>query len=287
MGIFVHSTSPEIPNSPESEAAKNIVLQMTEEEKYSILNGVGFISRLQEEGYYVGNEPPIDRLGIPSIKMQDAAQGFRTTDERMIGGVTAWPCSLAVASTWDVSRMEEWGHALGVEHRTKGANVILGPAVNVHRVAKGGRNAEYLSGEEPTLGVDLTKAYIRGVQAEGVMAVVKHFALNNQETSRNSVDSHCDERTMQEVYYPPFAAAVSEGVASFMCSYNLVNSTHSCGNDSLLSRDLKSRMGFEGFVMSDWWAIHDKGWQNYGLDMDMPGTGENMRFAKQQSNSIN
>ena len=102
---------------------------------------------------------------------------------------------------------------------------------------------------QPALGVALTKSYIRGVQAEGVMAVVKHFALNNQETSRNTVDSHCDERTMQEVYYPPFEAAVEEGVASFMCSYNLVNATHSCGSESLLSRDLKERMGFEGFVM--------------------------------------
>ena len=125
---------------------------MTEEEKHSILNGVGFTTRIQQDGYYVGNEPAVPRLGLPSIKMQDAAQGFRTTDELMVGQVTAWPCSLAISATWDVDRTEEWGHALGVEHRVKGANVILGPAVNVHRVAKGGRNAEYLSGESVRSG---------------------------------------------------------------------------------------------------------------------------------------
>ncbi|GMH83616.1 hypothetical protein TrVE_jg11379 [Triparma verrucosa] len=248
-----------------------LVAQMDTSEKYSIVNGVGWISRKQQSGYYIGNEPAVDRLGIPSIKMQDAAQGFRTTDERIIGEVTAWPCSLGVASAWDVDLMEDWGHALGKEHRAKGANMILGPSVNVHRVAKGGRNAEYLSGESPKLGEEMARSYVRGVQEEGVMAVVKHFALNNQENDRNTIDSHADERTMQEVYYPPFKAAVDEGVASFMCSYNLVNGTHSCGNEDLLVRDLKERMGFEGFVMSDWWAVNEVGYQNAGLDMDMPG----------------
>ncbi|GMI10032.1 hypothetical protein TrLO_g15347 [Triparma laevis f. longispina] len=258
-------------NSGADDDIAALVADMTTAEKYSILNGVGFATKIQLSGYYVGNEPAVERLNIPSIKMQDAAQGFRTTDERMVGEVTAWPCSLAAAGAWDVALMEDWGHALGKEHRTKGANVILGPSVNVHRVAKGGRNAEYLSGESPKLGEEMVRSYVRGVQEEGVMAVVKHFALNNQENNRNTVDSHADERTMQEVYFLPFKAAVDEGVASFMCSYNLVNGTHSCGNEDLLQRDLKDRMGFEGFVMSDWWAVHDAGYQNAGLDMDMPG----------------
>ena len=105
--------------------------------------------------------------------MQDAAQGFRTTDIRQVGQVTSWPCSLGVSAAWDVDLMESWGKALGAEHRAKGANVILGPSINVHRVAKGGRNAEYISGESPALGSMLTPAYVRGVQGAGVMAVAK------------------------------------------------------------------------------------------------------------------
>jgi beta-glucosidase len=153
----------------------------------------------QDDGYYIGNEPAVPRLNIPSLNMQDAAQGFRTTDIRQIGQVTAWPCSLAVAGTWDAELAETWGAALGDEHRGKGANVILGPSVNVHRVAVGGRNAEYISGEEPKLGEVMAASYVTGVQSRGVLAVAKHFALNNQETNRNTVDSHASERSMHEV----------------------------------------------------------------------------------------
>jgi len=251
--------------------SSSIVSSMTKSEKYSLLNGVGWKTKIQQSGYYIGNTPSVPRLSIPSLKMQDASQGFRTTDIRQVGQVTSWPCSLAVATSWDPELMESWGVALGREHRAKGSNVILGPSVNVHRVAAGGRNAEYLSGESPSLGVPMTGAYVRGVQGDGVMAVVKHFALNSQETNRNTVNSVADERTMMEVYYPPFAAAVSAGVGSLMCSYNLVNDTHSCGNEELMERDLKGRMGFGGFVMSDWWAVYDTDYPNSGLDMDMPG----------------
>ena len=172
--------------------------------------------------------------------MQDAAQGFRTSSKSIVGTVTSWPSSLHIAASWDAELAEEWGQALGAEHRSKGANVILGPSVNVHRVPRGGRsrakqeldiitrtrtnrglfararrcapphmrvtgrNAEYISGESPHLGSVMASSYVRGVQTQGVVAVVKHFALNNQETNRNGVNSVCDERTMFEVYYPPF-----------------------------------------------------------------------------------
>ena len=262
-----------------SPPSQYIVDKMTQEEKYSLVNGIGWKTKIQQDGYYIGNIPGIPRLSVPSIKMQDAAQGFRTTDVRQVGQVTSWPCSLGVSAAWDVDLMESWGTALGAEHRSKGANVILGPSINVHRIAKGGRNAEYISGESPALGSMLTPAYVRGVQGAGVMAVAKHFALNNQETFRNEVNSVADERTMMEVYYPPFLAAVQSGVASFMCAYNLVNGTHACGNDELLRRDLKGRMGFEGFVMSDWWAVHDVDYPNAGLDMDMPGDDGNFGDA--------
>ena len=114
------------------------------------------------------------------MPLQDAAQGYRTIDSRIVGQVTSWPCGLAVAATWERKLAREWGGALGREFRAKGANVILGPSVNVHRVARNGRNAEYLSGEEPTLGAALAREYVKAVQSEGVAAVVKHFILNSQ-----------------------------------------------------------------------------------------------------------
>jgi beta-glucosidase len=112
---------------------------------------------------------------------------------------------------------------------------------------------------------------VEGVQSQKVMAVMKHFALNSQEIHRNDGSSNIDERTFQEIYLPPFAGAVDAGVASVMCGYNQVNGVHDCANGKLLNRDLKERMGFNGFVMSDWWAIHDTGYQVGGLDMSMPG----------------
>jgi len=151
--------------------------------------------------------------------------------------------------------------------------VILGPSLNLHRVAKGGRNGEYVSGEDPILGAEMARAYIRAVQDNGLLAVAKHFILNNQETNRNTVDAHCDQRSLFEAYYRPFIASVEAGVAAFMCSYNLVNGTHSCENDELLQRHLKDIIGFDGFVQSDWWATHSTS-VDKGLDQDMPGNDE-------------
>ncbi|KAL1522272.1 hypothetical protein AB1Y20_017266 [Prymnesium parvum] len=254
-------------------AAAAVAAELTVEEAASLVQGVGWEGYALREGYYVGSIGAIDRLGLPSINMQDAAAGFRTLDDRQVGEVTSWPCALALAATWDPRLSRELGHALGREFRAKGSNVILGPSVNVHRVAHNGRNAEYLSGEEPSLGAVLTAEYVRGVQAEGVAAVVKHFVLNSQETNRNTQSSDIDDRTLWEVYYPPFVAAVEAGVASVMCGYNRVNGQHACGNHKILVEDLKGRMGFEGWVMSDWWAVHASSAASHGVDQEMPGTG--------------
>eukprot|EP00928_Gymnodinium_smaydae_P037442 TRINITY_DN25992_c0_g1_i1.p1 TRINITY_DN25992_c0_g1~~TRINITY_DN25992_c0_g1_i1.p1 ORF type:complete len:838 (-),score=104.78 TRINITY_DN25992_c0_g1_i1:517-3030(-) len=255
--------------------AQKLVTQLTPEERHRLINGAGYkgSDAGQGDGFYVGNALAVPRLGIPSIRMQDAAQGFRTTDARMVGQVTAWPCGLAIAAGWDENATWHWARALAQEFRAKGANVLLGPAVNVHRVAANGRNAEYISGEDPMLGVRLAPAYVRGAQeGVGIAAVVKHFVLNQQETNRMAVDSQVDERTRWEQYYPPFEAAVQAGVAAVMCSYNLVNGEHACENSETITTDLKGRMGFSGWVMSDWWAMAtDKG-ARAGTDQDMPGS---------------
>ena len=128
------------------ERVAGLVASMTLDEKLSLLNGVGWDWWTLLDGYYVGNTPPIARLGIPSLKMHDAGQGFRTSDVRMVGQVTSWACGLALAATWDVGRVRDWANATAAEFRAKGANVILGPGLNLHRVARGGRNAEYLTG---------------------------------------------------------------------------------------------------------------------------------------------
>lgn len=253
--------------------AELMVSNMTEEEKHRLLNGAGWWMFQQQRGYYIGNILAIPRLGLPSINMQDAMQGFRTTDAEMIGQVTAWPCALALAATWDPNDVWEWSRGIGQEFVAKGANVILGPSVNVHRVARNGRNAEYLSGEDPTLGKVLAEAYVRGAQeGAGVAAVVKHFTLNHQETNRQKVDSHADEQTRWELYYPPFEAAINSNVAAVMCAYNYVNGEQACSNQETLTGDLKGRMSFKGFVMSDWWALQDGKSAQAGDDEDMPGT---------------
>ena len=254
------------------EAAEQLVALFSRDDKLRLVQGVGWRGWVKQPGFYVGNILGVPRLGVPSINMQDAAQGFRTIDPRMVGQVTSWPCALALAASWDPGLARKWGQALGQEFRAKGANVILGPSVNVHRVARNGRNAEYLSGEDGALGAPLADGYVRGVQGEGVAAVVKHFVLNSQETHRSAQSSDASDRTLWEVYYPPFEAAVRAGVASVMCGYNRINGTYACGNAHVLRRHLKLQMGFEGWVMSDWWATHSTHAAASGVDQNMPGS---------------
>lgn len=243
---------------------------MTREEKHDFIRGSGWVDYNPLPGYYIGDAALRQRFGIPSLNMQDNGQGFRTVTEEIISQVTSWPCALAAASSWSEVDNERWAIALGKEFKIKGANVILGPGLNVHRVALGGRSAEYFSGESPYFGARMAKPYVKGVQSQNVLAVAKHFVLNNQETNRDVVNSFADPRTLWEVYYPPFEAAVEAGVASFMCSYNLVNGKHACGNSDILLRDLKQDMGFEGWVQSDWWALHSFAAVD-GVDQEMPG----------------
>ena len=156
---------------------------------------------------------------------------------------------------------------MGEEFFNKGAHVQLGPAVNVQRVPLDGRNFEYLSGEDPVLGAKLTGPVVHGIQSKGVMANIKHFVDNSQETRRMSVDEHVDERTNFEMYYPPFEAAFKADCGSLMCSYNKINGAYSCQNNQTLNTHLRDYLGFEGFVMSDWGATHSVALKQ-GLDQE-------------------
>lgn len=241
--------------------ARRILARMTRAERITLLHGTGKVEP------YVGNTAAIERVGVPALTLNDGPQGFRV--DKYPGTSTQWPSALTVAATWDAASVEAWGRAMGQEFRAKGANVFLGPGLNVARVPHGGRNFEYLSGEDPYLGAALVGPLVRGVQSQRVVACAKHWVLNNQESDRLTISSVADGRTLRELYVPPFAAAVRAGVGSFMCAYNRVNGTYACSSRAMLRGLLKTELGFGGWVMSDWEACHARG-LGAGLDQEMP-----------------
>ena len=241
--------------SQHRERAAALVEQMTLEEKCAYIGG-------SKDGFYIR---PVERLGIPLIRMADGPQGVRNNTKS-----TLFACGVAAAASWNEDVVYEMGVALGQDSRARGVHILLGPGVNICRSPLCGRNFEYM-GEDPYLASRSAVQYIKGVQSQGVMATVKHFALNNQETDRHHISSDADERTMNEIYFPAFKAAVDAGVASVMSSYNLVNNVHSAENKWLLTDVLKDEWGFEGFVMSDWTSTYSTlGCVRSGLDLEMP-----------------
>lgn len=243
--------------------AKDLAARLSLREKASLLTGRWSLA-------FVGLTDGLPSYGVPALKMQDASSGFRTTLPWEAGTTTQFPSMLCLASSWDEELVGRVAAAIAREFRGKGANVLLGPGLNVNRIARGGRNFEYISGEDPHLGARLAASYVKAVQTEGVMAVAKHFAFNEQETGRMQESSDVDARTAWETYYPPFQAAVDAGVAAIMCAYNQVNGTYACENAALLLRDLKGEMGFQGFVMTDWGAVSGTKAMAHGTDMEMP-----------------
>ena len=228
---------------------------MTLEEKCDYIGG-------SKDGFYIR---PVERLGIPLIRMADGPQGVRNNTRS-----TLFACGVAAAASWNEDVAYEMGVALGQDSRARGVHILLGPGVNICRSPLCGRNFEYM-GEDPCLASATAVGYIKGVQSQGVMATVKHFALNNQEFNRHHVSSDADERTINEIYFPAFKAAVDAGVASVMSSYNLVNNVHSAENRWLLTETLREKWGFEGFVMSDWTSTYSTlGCVRSGLDLEMP-----------------
>lgn len=205
------------------------------------------------------------------LKMQDGPQGFRTTKTTGADGTTTcWPSALTIAQSWDVDLLFRWAQGMGDEFKGKGANVALAPGIGIARVPQAGRNFEYLCGEDPILGATLVQSVIKGLQGQGIIANAKHFVNNEIENDRKSVSANVGERVRFELYYRPFEAAVEAGVLSVMCSYNRVNDVHACQNNVTLGH-LKDTMGFDGWVMTDWFAtpatvpsIHA------GLDQEMP-----------------
>ena len=240
-------------NSDVEQRIEDLLSRMTLDEKIEQLSGYKMDTRENT------------RLGIPGLKMTDGPVGVT------LGTSTALPSPVALASSWDRDLMRNVGGLLGRETKENGRNCLLAPCVNIHRIPVGGRNFESF-GEDPYLASQIAVPYIQGVQSEDVLACVKHFACNNQEWNRKTLDVIADERTMHEIYFPMFKAAVQEGkVWSVMASYNLVNGIYACENNYLLNEVLKDKWGFKGFVVSDWRATRSTvGSINGGLDIEMP-----------------
>ena len=191
---------------------------------------------------------------------------------RNFGPATAMPSGIALAATWNTALAERVGTEIGRDARAKGVHFLLGPGVNIYRAPMNGRNFEYF-GEDPFLASRITVGYVKGVQSQGVSATVKHFAANNSEFDRHRTDSIVDERTLREIYLPAFEAAVREArVGAVMDSYNLVNGEHASQSKHLLTDVAKTEWGFDGVMMSDWFATYDGvAAVNAGQDLEMPG----------------
>ena len=237
---------------PVEERVEDALSRMTLEEKVRILHAQ---SKFSSAG--------VPRLGIPDIWCTDGPHGIRPEvlwDEWEQAGwtndsCTAYPALTCLAATWDRSLAESYGISIGEEAKYRRKNVLLGPGVNIYRSPLNGRNFEYM-GEDPYLAGKMSAQYVRGVQSNGVAACVKHYALNNQESHRHTVDVHVDDRALYEIYLPAFKAAVQEGGAwSIMGSYNLYKNQHCCHNQYLLNDILKGEWGFDGAVISDWGGV--------------------------------
>ena len=252
----------------DKERAAALVERMTLDEKLDYIGGFN--------SFYIRAIP---RLGIPQIRMADGPQGVRN-DTRS----TMFPCGIAAAAAWDRALVRDYGRALGQDCRARGVHILLGPGVNIYRSPLCGRNFEYY-GEDPYLAAETAAAYIEGMQAEGVMACVKHFVGNNQEWNRHHVSSDIDERTLHEIYLPAFRKAVTGAkVGAVMSSYNPLNCVHMTENRPLTVGLLREKWGFDGIFMSDWNATYSAvGAANGGLDLEMPRArfmnAENLRPA--------
>ncbi|KAK7741998.1 hypothetical protein SLS53_004582 [Cytospora paraplurivora] len=247
--------------------ARTLVSQMTLDEKSNITRGY--------TGSCVGNTGSVERLGVPALCFGDSTDGLRGAT-----GVSAFPAGIHLAATFDKQLFYSYGEALGQQYYAKGIHIALGPVAGpIGRTARGGRNFEGLS-SDPYLAAIGLGAVTKGIQSAGVIATPKHFLFNEQEYRRlpgdlgASISANVDDRTLHELYAFPFANALREGAGSVLCSYNRANQSYACQNSKLLNGILKTELGFEGFVVSDWTGQQSGvASANAGLDVVMPDGG--------------
>lgn len=236
------------------EKIEHLLSLLTIEEKIGMLHGAGLF-----------RTAGVERLGIPPLRFSDGTTGVRgeypDADWRYIDDgsdlVTYLPCNSALASTWDTEMAYLMGTVLGSEARGRGKDVILAPGLNIKRTPLCGRNFEYMS-EDPYLTGQIAAELVKGIQSQDVAACAKHFAANSQETNRLWVDTIVDRRTLEEIYFPSFRAAVEKGgLFAIMGAYNLLNGEHCCTSKQLLNGVLREQWGYNGLIVSDWGGVHD------------------------------
>ncbi|MCR4825243.1 MAG: glycoside hydrolase family 3 C-terminal domain-containing protein [Bacteroidales bacterium] len=247
-----------------------IIAQMTLEEKVEMLHSK---TNMSSAG--------VARLGIADMHYADGPFGIREEGVPdgfqsagwQLDSATYFPTGSALAATWSEDLAYLYGKGMGIESRLRGKDVILGPAINIQRLPVGGRTYEYLS-EDPALSAALAMRYTRGLQDQGTAVCIKHYAVNNQETNRGSVDAQVDERTLREIYLKPFERAVVEGGAMcVMPAYNKVNGYYCSENEHLLNEILRDEWGFKGYTLSDWGGTHSTmGAMLHGLNVQMTGS---------------
>jgi len=267
-------------NQPIDKRIESALSKMTLEEKVSMCHAQ---SKFSSKG--------VPRLGIPEVWTDDGPHGLReevywdewsgakwTNDS-----CTAFPALTCLAASFNPQMSLLYGKSIGEEARYRNKAVLLGPGVNIYRTPLNGRNFEYM-GEDPYLSSRMVVPYIQGVQQNGVAACVKHFALNNQEVNRMTINVEVSDRALREIYLPAFKAAIEEGKAwSIMGSYNQFRGEHCCHNDLLLNKILKGEWAFDGVVISDWGGVHNSDQAvNNGLDLEM-GTSTNGMTSKATS----
>ncbi|KAK0621951.1 glycosyl hydrolase family 3 N terminal domain-containing protein [Bombardia bombarda] len=254
---------------------------MSQNDKINMVTGIGW-----NKGACVGNTAAVGSAGYPQLCLQDGPLGIRFGT-----GSTAFTPGIQAASTWDVDLIRQRGAYMGAEAKGCGVHVLLGPVAGpLGKLAAGGRNWEGFGPDPYLTGIAMAET-IDGMQGAGVQATAKHFIGNEQELNRETMSSNIDDRTMHELYLWPFADAVRANVASVMCSYNKLNSTWACENDKIQNQLLKTELGFQGYVMSDWNAQHTtNGAANGGMDMTMPGTdynGKGILWGPQLNSAVN
>nr|WP_315232952.1 glycoside hydrolase family 3 C-terminal domain-containing protein [uncultured Albidiferax sp.] len=253
--------------------------RMTLEEKASLLSGVDWM-----------DTRAIDRLGIPSLKTVDGPLGVRAwmassaetnaANSQFDVSGTAFPSGISMAASWNPALVERVGQAIAKEAKALGRDMLLGPTVDINRQPLWGRNFESF-GEDPFLSGKIAVGFVRGVQdKEGLIATVKHFAANNSEWERRRIDEKIDERTLHEIYLPPYKAAIQDGGAwAVMTAYNKVNGKHSSENSPLLDDILRKQWKFKGLTISDWGSTYSTAAPiNAGLDLEMPGGARGVTF---------
>ena len=245
----------------------NRISELTLEEKASLCLGSDF-----------WHTAPVGRLGIPAIMVSDGPHGLRAqlgeADHVGLMGsapATCFPTASALGSSWNPDLFRAVGEALSREAKKLGVSVVLGPGINMKRSPLCGRNFEYVS-EDPWLAGELATAMVQGTQSQGVGTSLKHYAANNQEDDRLRVSAEVDERTLRELYFPAFERVVTSAQPwTVMCAYNKINGTYCSANHWLLTEVLREEWGFEGLVVSDWGAVHDRvAALRAGLDLEMP-----------------